>query len=492
MLLEYSKAKNESLTCSYSNSFLHSSYNPENESLRFVENIKTDFIPKNIIIIEPALAYCNQFLRKKFPAAKIFAIRFIENINSIDKFEKEFFFSNEKNLKKELYNYFGEENILNTLFISWPASAKIFADKDTLVWKTIKDLLLECKSILATRQFFSKRWIKNQINFFSNIQKIKTIKKLNLPILICASGPSLKNCINIIKNNQNNFFIISCSSATKTLISNNIQPDLCISTDGGYWAKKHLKCLLENNNIPLAITAEANIYTKIFSKIDIIPLLYDDSLVDDIFYKMDIDFHYAKRNGTVSGTALELAFNLTSKDILLCGIDLESTSGFVHTQPNELEIDNSIYDSKIHNKETRIFAQGRNSVQLDIYRNWFINNSYKFNNRVFRISIDGSFKNNLDKIKDITWDKYLKNFITFNNKNTETFFTQTKTINVNKNIVKKLFEEKIQNENFIKEYYPADSIMIEREKNQNNSKYKNMLDNKINEIKEYLNKINGE
>mgnify|MGYP003297430385 CR=1 FL=1 len=67
MSLEYLIAKNNSRTCLYSNVHLHSAYNPENESHRFVENIQIDYIPENIIIIEPALAYCNQFLKEKFP-----------------------------------------------------------------------------------------------------------------------------------------------------------------------------------------------------------------------------------------------------------------------------------------------------------------------------------------------------------------------------------------------------------------------------------------
>ena len=111
MPLEYSKAKNQSFTCSINGIFLHSSYNPEAESKRFVENVKSDFIPENIILIEPALAYCNDFLKKKFPNAKLFAIRFIKNIEHSKTFEKEFFFENSFRLKSELFNYFGEDRL---------------------------------------------------------------------------------------------------------------------------------------------------------------------------------------------------------------------------------------------------------------------------------------------------------------------------------------------------------------------------------------------
>ena len=91
--------------------------------------------------------------------------------------------------------------------------------------------------------------MKNVYNF---IKYAKNIYSTNLnpkmPVLIVASGPSLKNILEFIKTNQNNFFIICCSSAIKSLINNSITPDFCISTDGGFWAKTHLKVLLKKNN----------------------------------------------------------------------------------------------------------------------------------------------------------------------------------------------------------------------------------------------------
>lgn len=492
MSLEYLIAKNNSRTCLYSNVHLHSAYNPENESHRFVENIQIDYIPENIIIIEPALAYCNQFLKEKFPNSKLYAIRFLDKINSIGKFEKEFFYTNSQNLKNELYNFFGEEKLLNSLFISWPPAIKAFPEKDKEVWTTLQKLLKESQNILATRQFFSKRWIKNQIIFFTNLTKITNLKKIDLPILICASGPSLNDSLSFIKQYQNNFFIICCSSAIKSLINNSITPDFCISTDGGFWAKTHLKVLLKKNNIPLAISPESNIYSKIFKSNTIIPLQYTDSLTNDLFLKLNIDYNLCKRNGTISGTTVDLANSLTTENIYLCGIDLESSSGFCHTQPNELETNNSIYDNKLNTKEKRIFMQSRDSIQLEIYRNWFINNSYLFANKVFRISKEKKFKHSLNQIKDITWNELLSQNTILKKIKTNNFFTEKKEIKPNKKIIKDFFEKKLSQIEFIKEYYPADLIMINRSKGEQKIKYEQILQNKIDEIKKYLYKITKE
>ena len=132
MQLEYVKAKNESLTCTFNGIFLHSSYNPESESERFVKSLKIDFIPSNIIVIEPALSYCLKNLKERFPNSNIFAIRFIKNIKNAEPdytFKKEFYFENESGLKTELFNYFGEGSLLNTFFVSWPGSKKYFLNR---------------------------------------------------------------------------------------------------------------------------------------------------------------------------------------------------------------------------------------------------------------------------------------------------------------------------------------------------------------------------
>lgn len=497
MSLEYSKAKNESLTCTYNKIFLHSSYNPQTESRRFAESIKLDFIPQNIIVIEPALSYCKKDLCELFPASKICAIRFIKDIKAEDKFEKEFIYQNISQLKTELFNYFGEEGLLNSFFITWPPAAKCFSEEDKQVWGLIKDLLKECQSILATRQFFSKRWIKNEFNFLSNISKCTKLKKINLPVFITASGPSLKNCIKFLKENQKRFFILACSSSIKALLKNEIFPDLCISTDGGFWAKKHLYELSKHPELNLAITAESNIDKKLFKSNVIVPLAYCDNFDDSIFNSTGIPFNKARRNGTISGTALELALSITDREIYFTGLDLEANKGFVHTEPNELEIENSLKDNKLKPTDSRLFGQSLESTQLEIYRNWFVSNSEKFN-RVFRVSHDYKFKHTLGQIKDIDFKsikideskdcgKQKDSLGTSFFKNSFDFFENEKSISISKKDISGIFEKLFKDEYWLKSYFPADVIAINRTcDNTKKEELKNKLNEKINELRSFI------
>lgn len=496
MPLEYSKAKNLSTTCKWNNFYLHSSYNPEIEAQRFCQTIKPTFIPENIIIIEPVLGYCKIPLQEIFPKAKLYAIRFINEINSQFSFCKDFFFepNQPQLLETQLFNNFGETGLLNSLFVSWPPSQTAFKENDTLVWQLLKKLLKNCQNILATRQFFAERWIKNQINLLLNIKYAKKLFTTKKDILVCASGISLKKSISKIKKNRNAFYIIACSSAIKSLLQNQIIPDLCITTDGGYWAKKHLYCLKNcRQKINLAIASEAAIPLSLFEQenISITPLAYSDNFDNIIFEHFKIPFNFAKRNGTISGTALELALSMTNEKVFLCGIDLEVTNGFVHIQPNELELENSIYDYKLKPKDNRIYIQSRNSTQLEIYRNWFINNSENFKNRVYRIQEQYNFKHQLGKIQNLNFEQVM-NIIPnsklqkSNLKNSENQNTQIK-LNISKKEILDYFRKLKTKDEWIENYFPADFLMIKRATNQKQLQhYKNQLDSKLKKIIDFV------
>lgn len=495
MSLEYSKAKNQSETCKWDSFYLHSTYNPEIEAERFVNSLTPPFTPENIIILEPALSYCVPYLKSRFPDSKIFCIRYITDIKTTASFEKEFLYSpeNSESLSTTLFNYFGETNLLNSFFISWPPSSKAFSDYDKNVWKLIKDLLKDCQNILATRQYFSKRWIKNQINFLHNLNSVCSLNKTDLPVLICASGTSLKKSLKYITLIKNNFFIIACSSAIKTLLKNNIIPDLCISTDGGYWAKKHLNCLENiNQEIKLALPSEANISKSLLSNpnIKIVPLAYCDNYDNYIYENYKVPYNKACRNGTISGTAVELALSLTSSNVFMCGVDLEASSGFVHTQPNELEIENSIKDNRLNTIDNRTFTQGRDSVQLELYRNWFISKSDDFNRRVYRISDNHHFFNSLGKIKDINFNDLPNFYNQTKEKNTDSIFTEAINVHIKIKDLVKTFNNLLTNEEWKQNYFPADCLMLKRSANTEKfNEYLIRLNDKISDISTFLNKM---
>lgn len=453
------QAKNGSLTCSFDGFLFHSSYNPEKESETFIANLNFDFKPKCIIAIEPGLSYCEKYLRKRFPGAKLIAVRLCGDFFKWDcLWDKVFYYDGAENFCETLYTFLGEELLFSSQFFSWGANKKIFPESEKSLWNDILDAVKKSRDVLFTRSFFSQRWLFNTVSFLLKTKKTAVLNaKTEKDILICASGPSLRSSLKFIKKFEQNFFIIALSSAVSVLRKNGIKPDLTLSTDGGFWAKYHLK----KTESPLALSMEGTAFAYTFNSNQILPLVFENSAGEYIAKKLKLPFCYAQRNGTVSGTAAKFALNLTEKNVYFAGLDLAFGQGFQHTQPNELENLSAAADFRLNTKETRITKSRFNSEStLRLYRDWFTAQNENFSSRVFRISDRYEFSKTLSPIRDIFWDdlkfsekeKIQRNENIFSGRE---FVLQKEDL---LNAVLSLFEEDF----FEKELFPIEKILLER------------------------------
>ena len=457
MKVVFSAARNGSLSCTINNKQYHSLYNPENEALSFCKNtVKPSFKPSVILIIEPGLSYCAGELKKLFPESQIAAVRLTDSFSEYDiLWDKVFYFNSNSSISEELYNYFGEENLLRTAIYSWPQSSSILTELNNAVLAEIKKAVVKSRSVLYTREHFSKKWFLNSIKFFLNIRKITLTDKIKKDILITASGPSLTDSIRYIKEYRNNFFLIAVSSSLSVLQNNEITPDLVLSTDGGFWAKKHLS----GNSSIFALTDESCISTALLRNSVIFPLAYKNSIGEKIFKKLQFPFFYASRNGTVSGTAAELALSLTDKKVYFCGLDLCPTPGFQHASPNNLEKENSSNDFRYRPKEQRLtISRFSSEGSLEIYRNWFTNTSSICSERFFRLSDNYKYTFTLGKIKDLNWKDLTLDRI----ESDKTDFLKIKIPSYTKNELKSIILDLIETDFVQNELFPLENLLINR------------------------------
>ena len=405
MEIIFSNTKDGNQTFSADGLFYHSRYSPLTEAQRFVQTFTLPFSPKIIFLIEPGLDYCTTPIAQKFPEAKTAVIRLFDS-KAIPQGSWDYIipFTDKSLFKQQLLSAFGEEKLLSSAIFVWPAAQNVFKALVPLVCQSYKEIIEECKTLLVTRQFFEKKWLINSFNFAAKITKPVLPQIIRgQTIVICASGPSLIPAIPIIKSNRKCFILFCLSSATSVLLNNAVIPDLIISTDGGYWAGEHLKQLKTYRNIPVAAPAEAFLPKPLLASNCIIPLEYEDEssfISTGILKECGLNTLKAVRNPTVSGTALFLALSFEPKNIFFCGLDLCSSEGFAHAQPNELEKNNSCFDNKIHTKTSRISSSAFNSASLNIYKEWFCN--FENPKNIIKRVITSEYKHNeLGNIKDI-------------------------------------------------------------------------------------------
>lgn len=496
MNLLFGSAKDNNQTISVDNHYIHSPYSPIKEAERFVSLLPSDSEYDVIILIEPGLSYTYNYLKQKYPGTTIGIIRLISELSDSNaSWDFIFNFDNSENLKNQLLSYFSEEKLLCSLLTEWVPSKNIFPDEVKQIWHIYKEILEQSRTILITRQYFEKKWIINTCNYikyFTN-NNFAYIQKTSKPIIIVSSGPSLNKVIKQIPDFREKCYLICLSSAIKVLISNNIIPDLILTTDGGYYAGQHLKQLYQTSNIPLAVPSEAFIQKSLLEKLQIIPCAYSDGVSKKLLEVCNIKPILLERNGTVSGTALKLALSLTTSDIFCLGMDLAPNQSKQHSEPNELEINNCLKDFRLNNKETRQTRSRFNSGSLLIYRNWFKSLS-GLQNKVYRVIEN---QDSIGEIKNINYLDFITHMMSVkvnsnvsSNKNDVISQCIKYSKNEKEQRIKKLktfISEYSLSEDWKKQIFPVDYISIKHANNLNEKEM--LLKNLEDKNEKLLNKI---
>ncbi|MGP1586995.1 MAG: 6-hydroxymethylpterin diphosphokinase MptE-like protein [Treponemataceae bacterium] len=465
MFLTFSKACNGEDTCNCKNVFLHSKYNPSAEAQKWIESQNVSYNVSAVIAVGICIPYSLKFLKQKFPEKKIIVIQYSDEFKRFESDETCNFLYIGKNsnvyaVSEFFFNLLGEEYCSSLFILSWLPAEKIFTYEATLVKDSLKIFIEKSKNIIATRSYFSKKWFSNSIRFFCFVNHCFSCKKINMPVLISASGPTLKEGISFIKKFRKNFFLLSVSSGLNILLRNQIIPDAVISTDGGYWAKRHFDCIFRKYDIPILCSSEAAIPFVNLKNNQFLPLIYEDFINKSIFTKTNIDGVLNARNGSVSGNAVDFALNFTTNDIYTVGLDLENLCGFVHSQPNELEIISQVQDYRIKNKETRISSSNINYESLSIYKNWFSTLPIEKAKRIKRLCTEKLMLQDLGNIKTENWNniKFLKEFSNSTEKKQEDFDFILKKQLIQKNNTKSIILHFLKDQ--LKKIKKMDSITI--------------------------------
>lgn len=425
---------------------LHSAYNPKREAEKFVLSLSPAFVPRFIVITEPAVSYTAQFLRQRFPFAKLIAIRYCTDFRKWDTLWDGTFYVDAEPMQEEaesslklktaLFNALGEEGVLSAFFCSWRPSSCAFPSEDAAAWRGIRDAAALSRDILATRTKFASRWVLNAFSLCMKMRRAAGLRKGTAPVVVAASGESLATALPYLKKWEGKYFLIALSSALLPLRHAGIKCNLCITTDGGFYAGNHLLPYYRDkipftpqfarrsapcaphapchaasflSDAPLAVAAEGYCPAAVLERAAIIPLVYTDGPASDALKRCAPSACMtAERNGTVSGTALRLALGITTGNVYFCGLDMAGGAGRQHCAPNALEMQEATYDTRLRTVEGRTAASRFASSALEIYRNWFSALDAVEVSRVYRLSDGYRYENTLGHIKDVGFGHFSK------------------------------------------------------------------------------------
>ena len=362
--------------CKEQSKSLHSRYNPQGEADRYINSLSLNGNIRFFVLIEPGLGYLIAPLRKKAPSAKLIALHAEKhNFHDIEGPDSQWYPELGISIRDFLENEIPDCEASEVQLLEWRPALNIYGKAYLSLMEEAVDFIKRADANARTIKTFGNRWFRN---FLKNLKLINHVLKpvsLNLPFIVTGAGPSLEVQIPIIKKQKReNIFILAASSSRAALKAAAITPDMVIATDGTPWAALHLfESLRGNFSSPLAVSLSASLPSQC-ENLPLLPIC-DQSLWQTIVFKeLGLPFISLPQRGTVSASALDLAFTLTNNKVFIGGMDLANHDIRSHARPYS-------FDKLLEDKEKRfnpVYSQKykRSSMlkaggSFDIYASWF-------------------------------------------------------------------------------------------------------------------------
>jgi hypothetical protein len=334
MKLSLQASRSGAPTCSADGTWLHSPYDPAREALRFAETEIGSSRPSHLLVLGPCLDYLSDALRSILPGARVIAVQyspFFEG-RTVAASDASWNPSSGMGLGAFLDAVLDEDAISGVSVLEWEPAARAFPEEALFARQAVRSSLDRLTSSAATVKASGKRWIANACASFLLVEGIEEAHRSSLPILIAAAGPSLNGSLATLSRIQGRFVTIAVSSALVACRCAGIEPDLVVSTDGGYWSRLHLYPLA-GGGMPFAAPLTALPSASLYRRRKIL-LLDQGSFVESELLPPLGPSLRVPPHGTVSGTALMLAARLTEGPIVVAGLDLASYGDADHARPH--------------------------------------------------------------------------------------------------------------------------------------------------------------
>ncbi len=362
---------------------LHSRYNPVKEAERFAESLDFPSNASVIAVCEPGDSYLAAPLRSRFPSARLIALRL----------QRELFHESDglwnavwrpgqgESLRSFLLRQVPDEELSLFGFAEWRPGSEAWREEAKRVQDALGAFLALQRRIIATRSAFGPRWMKNMVRGALGVRNPVQTKKIDKPILLAGAGPTLDSAL---LRGFGDMHTLTVSSALCAFRRKGVVPNVCVATDGGYWALRYFSDL--DASTILAVPLEAAVPPDILERNPVMVLDYGSALESAFLESCGLSGTPAKRNGTVSGTALELALSMTEGRVFGSGLDFMSREGYSHVRghPAELSLRNG--SNRFSPLASRFGGIPRTDDALETYAGWFEDSAPRLKNRFARLS----------------------------------------------------------------------------------------------------------
>jgi hypothetical protein len=400
---------------------LHSRYNPAGEAEKYVNALVFREVPRFLILMEPGRGYMIPLLARKFPEAKIIVIH-AEAQESPDTsnlkipptvWEPACGVSLERFLEQEIPDI----EAAAVRIIEWRPALALYGEAYRRLMAETVAVIKRLDANKRTTRTFGLRWFKN---FFRILGALRTViyqagPLTPAPCIVAGAGPSLEEAIPLIKGLKTRvpLLVLGVSSGAMAFRERGLVPDLVIATDGGGWALLHLYEGLRGADRPFGLAV--SLFSALPSQAGDTPLLLisDGSLWQRLILKeLNLPYISLVQRGTVTASALDLAFSLTAGNVFIAGMDLSHRDIRTHARPYSFEGILEAKASRLNPVYAQTFTRSFGILtggSYNIYADWFARQLTAYPQRLYSLGENHPVFSGLKPWDAADWKKAVPN-----------------------------------------------------------------------------------
>ena len=366
------------------NQALHSRYNPPAEAEKYINSLHFREGVRFFILLEPGLGYTAAVLRKKFPDSVILILHvsdFFVSRNSCAEERLVWSPGSGTTLLRFLEEHIQDTEAASVALVEWRPSQAVFGRAYVRLFAETVEYIKRADANKRTAENFGKRWFRNVFKNLAILKQAPRYRPFAAPLVVAGAGPSLEEALPRLaeQKKKSSLFILAVSSSAPALLAAGILPDLILSSDGGNWALLHLYEALRK---PARGVFAAALTAALPSQISALPWLPigDGSLWQTTLLQgMGLPFVSLPQRGTVTATALDLAFRLSRGNVYIAGADLGHRDIQTHARPHGFERLLTEKASRLNPAYSQTFFRASamaSSGSHGIYAQWFARQTY--------------------------------------------------------------------------------------------------------------------
>ncbi|MBB6478666.1 motility associated factor glycosyltransferase family protein [Spirochaeta isovalerica] len=197
---------------------------------------------------------------------------------------------------------------------------------------------------LSTLKRFGKLWLRNlseNAHLLAEVPGIRSLDHLfdGLPALLIAAGPSLDTILPYLEKLKERFILVAVDTALRACLKENVEPDFIVVADPQYWNSRHMDRCPTDQSI---LISDTSTFPSVFRQIKGKKFLSSSSFPLGLYLEENTELKgKLKAGGSVATAAWDFCRIIGASEIWCAGLDLGFPDKQTHCR-------GSFFEQRVH------------------------------------------------------------------------------------------------------------------------------------------------